>query len=163
MQTHSSTFSETHVHMQSDAGMLRTDLFLHIVPGCCSSLRLTALRFKARCCTQLPAQDFLIRVGDLASASPRNKSPSLSGAFPPALLSGISLSERWLSSPDIFVQEKRKMETVCVCVCAGGWASTRNRFVRRYKRVEVGLKCAPYVTNHELITCFLHHQNAYLL
>ena len=80
-------------------------------PACCS-LRLTALRFKTRCCTQLPAQDFLIRVGDLASALPRNKSQSLSGAFPPALLSGISLSALWLSSPDIFIQErKKKIET----------------------------------------------------
>lgn len=112
-----------HIHKHSDTHCVRTHCadgedrsLLHIEPRRCSGLRLTARRFNARRCTQLPAQDFLIRVGDLAPASPRNKSPSLSGAFPEALLGGISLSARWLSSPDIFIQEKKKMETVYLCV-----------------------------------------------
>lgn len=84
--------ASSNIHIYTQRVKQRAVLLFGLIlpPLRCCSLRLTALRFKSLCCTQLPAQDFLIRVGDLASASPCNKSLSLSGA---ALLSGISLSE----------------------------------------------------------------------
>lgn len=146
-------FKHMNTQWDRDVGRadVRTDLPSTSSRGCCSSLRLTAQRFKARCCTQLPAQDFLIRVGDLASALPRNKSPSLSGAFPAALLSGISLSAHWLSSPDIFIQERKKMETVC------GRMSiiTTHKSIRGWKWV----KTVHHKFSLWSVTCFPHHQN----
>lgn len=108
--SHLSPLYNTHTHTHAEA------VLMAVSPArprraAAAVRRLTARRFNARRCTQLPAQDFLIRAGDSAPASPGNKSPSLSGALPQASLCGISLSAGWWSSPDILNQER-----VCVCV-----------------------------------------------